>query len=151
VPKIDFPPLLAPGIHALTLVQLENLTVSAFPMDNERTRLFTLLSLWINKVQALNVSAILWIDGSFLTKKIAPGDIDCVVWSPTTNLALTPASKIELNQLFGHDYARVHFGLDLYLEIPAPDQVLHREAYWRGFFGFQHDRRTAKGFVELKL
>ncbi len=120
-------------------------------MDTERTRLFTLLSLWINKVQALNVSAILWIDGSFLTKKIAPGDIDCVVWSPATKTVLTPAKKIELEQLFGHENARVHYGLDLYLECPVPDQVLHSEAYWRGLFGFQHDRRTAKGFVELKL
>lgn len=151
MPKIDSPPLLEPGIHTLTLAQLENIAVSIFPYDNERIRLFTLLSIWVNKVQALNVSAILWIDGSFLTKKFGPGDIDCVVWSPMTNLALTPAMEIELNQLFGHDNARIHYGLDLYVDHPAPDQMLHREAYWRGLFGFQHDRRTAKGFVELKL
>jgi hypothetical protein len=149
--KIDFPPLFAPGIHPLSLEKLEEIAVAPFPNDPDRLRLFLLLMQWMEKLRALQVSAILWIDGSFVTQKAAPGDIDCIVWHPSTPCAPTLTQQAEIAQLLDRIQMRAQFGLDLYVEFPTPDMKLHREAYWRGLFGFQHNGTSAKGFVELKL
>lgn len=50
--KPDFPALLAPGLHALTLPDLHSLAVAPFPLDAKRQDLFDKLSTWAAAVQA---------------------------------------------------------------------------------------------------
>ncbi len=151
--KPDFPALLAPGLHTLTLPELHALAVAPFPLDPRRQDLFDKLSTWVGAVQSSGVTGILWLDGSYLTQKPAPDDIDCVLWNPawTTPASVTAANQQQLQRLFDRPTARALYGLDFYPEAPAPDQVFHREAYWRGVLGFAHDRVTAKGFAELQV
>ena len=59
--------------------------------------------------------------------------------------------KVELLALTDHAKTRAAFGIDLYVAVPGPNEQLNREAYWRGMCGFQHDGRSAKGFVELMI
>ena len=149
--KADFPPLLIPGIHALTLAELQAIAVTPFLADARRALLFASFQQWLQKLQSLHVQAILWIDGSFLTSKDGPDDVDCIMWNPTTTVELTSEQWIEVRELTDRNLARARFNIDLYMEIPAEHKRLHRQAYFRGLFGFQHDERTPKGFVELKL
>ncbi len=151
--KPDFPALLAPGLHTLKLAGRHALAVAPFPVDPRRQDLFDKLSTWVGAVQASGVTGILWLDGTFLTQKPGPDDIDCVLWSPlwATPASATAANKQQLQRLVDRPTAMALYGLDFYLEMPAPDQVFHREAYWRGVLGFAHDRVTAKGFAELHL
>ena len=104
-------------------------------------------------VQASGVRGILWLDGSFVTQKPSPSDIDCVMWGACWVMpsSATPANQLKVQSLFDHAAASTLYGLDFYLEIPTPDTVFHREAYWRGIFGFSHDRVTAKGFAEIQI
>lgn len=151
--KPDFPGLLAPGRHRLDLQQLHDLAVKPYAEDERRHVLFHQLGQWIEKLRRLGIGGTLWLDGSFLTEKPGPGDIDCILWSPywTDAAKASPEAQREVAALFDHDSARAMYGLDFYLETPTNDELFHREAYWSGVLGFCHDRTTAKGFAELQI
>ena len=151
--KPDYPPLLAPGLHRLTLQGLYDLAVLPFPVDTQRAVLFRKFGMWESEVKASGVRATMWVDGSFLTQKPSPEDVDCVVWLPHwIDIANdTPTNRASLSRLFDHSSAKILYDLDLYLETPTVDQLVHREAYWKGFFGYCHDRVTAKGFAEVNI
>ncbi|WP_059844603.1 DUF6932 family protein [Burkholderia thailandensis] len=152
--KPDFPPLLQPGMHNMTIDELHALAVAPFGGDVRRQELYQNLTRWCGALQALGIAGTLWLDGSFLTEKPSPGDIDCVLWYPRWVNGLlndTPALRQQVGNLLDKASAESIFGLDLYLEMPPPDGVFHQEAYWRGVLGFGHDRVTAKGFAEINL
>lgn len=78
---IDLPPLLGPGLHSLTLTELQRLAVEdrRFRLSSTRPRIMrgvwdlcACLSRW-------GVGEEVWIDGSFLTEKINPKDADLVL------------------------------------------------------------------------
>lgn len=141
--------LLDPGIHALSMQDVYDLAVAPFANDR-RELLYHQFSSWQNEIRKAGVGATLWIDGSFLTEKPEPSDIDCVIWSPRW-LNGTPGSAAQqyaFLQLTNHAHAKSVYNLDLYLEHEAD---LHKQAYWSGILGFAHDRKTAKGFAEIAL
>lgn len=149
--KADHTPVLPPGIHKLTLEELRSVLVDPFPHDTQRTELYRRLEHWISKLRDLKTGAILWIDGSFVTRKFGPNDIDCVMWDPHFVADVSDTERSQVRWLVSRPTARSLYGLDLYLESPMPAERLHRQAYWRGLFGFQHSGTAAKGFVELAL
>ena len=149
--KEDFPPLLPPGIHAVTLAELQAIAVTPFVADARRALLFASFKQWLQNLQSLHVSAILWVDGSFLTSKNGPDDIDCIMWNPNATGNLTDEQKLEVRELTDRDTVRRRFKLDFYMEAPNFRDTLHRQAYFKGLFGFQHDGKTPKGFVELTI
>lgn len=151
--KPDFPALLPAGMHSMTLERFHEVTVAPFPQDERRRDLHERFTAWISALRAAGVSGTLWIDGSFLTEKPCPGDIDCVFWYPkwVDEGSVTPETELQVSQILGHDLAKALFNLDLYVEIPVNNQLFHRQAYWRGVFGFCHDMHTAKGIAEVKI
>lgn len=152
--KPDFPPLLQPGMHNVTIQELHALAVAPFDHDQQRQDLHEKLVAWIGALQATGVGGTLWLDGSFLTNKPGPADIDCVLWNPhwiIGSSTITSAMQLQVAHLLDKAAAGTLFGLDLYVETPAEDIAFHREAYWRGVLGFGHDRITAKGFAEVNI
>ena len=149
--KADFPPLWPPGIHPVTLAELQAVAVTPFLADARRAILFASFKQWIQKLQFFEVHAILWIDGSFLTAKIGPDDIDCIMWNPSAGTDLTNDQKLEVRALTDRAKVSRRFHVDLYMEAPSANESLHRQAYFKGLFGFQHDGKTPKGFVELRI
>ncbi|MEO7493462.1 MAG: hypothetical protein ABIT83_01650 [Massilia sp.] len=149
--KADFPPILQPGIHQMTLDDIWDSCVSPLPLARSRIGLFSVFDQWIHRLRQLNVVGTVWLDGSFVTRKPVPGDLDCVLWHPAFCAPVSDAGKIEVRNMTDHAAAMALFGIDLYIEAPSAAALLTRQAYWRGLFGFQHDGRHAKGFVELKL
>lgn len=150
--KPDFPSLLPPGRHRLTLAELRNLTVTPFSDSGHRDKMFLRLEAWILAINRFGVHGTIWVDGSFLTQKPNPGDIDCVLWNPTTVNPLSPTDEASLLRLVSQPLAKSSYGLDFYLEVLTnTDAAFHREAYWMGVLGFAHDRKTAKGFAEVSI
>lgn len=135
----------------MSVDQIRALAVAPFPLDPVRPDLFGRLCAWHAKLISFGLSCTVWLDGSFLTTKPGPGDIDLVVWGLQANRQLSTAEMLEVEQLFDHAVVKHTFGLDLYLDQSTPDQLVNKEAYWMGFLGFCHDRRTAKGFAEVAL
>lgn len=149
--KQDFAPLLPPGIHKMSLDEFRQKMVAPFVDDAQRLRLFLRLEEWVTKLRLRKVGAILWLDGSFVTAKFGPSDIDCMMWNPTFLGNVSKSDETIVKGLVDRATARSLYGLDLYMESPQPPETLHRQAYWRGLFGFQHSGVDAKGFVELVL
>lgn len=146
--KPDFPALLQPGIKKLSLQQIFELTVSGLPVDPRREDLFGRFALFCSEITALGVSGYTWVDGSFLTEKFDPDDVDCVLW-PTVEGVMSDENAAKFMGIVSRPYAKARFGLDLYIEYALRD--FHREAYWKGVMGFCHDGVTAKGFAEVSL
>ena len=77
--KPEFPPLLEVGLHPMTLGELKELCVAQFHSSATRQKIFDTLTKLIEKLSKLNIAGDLWIDGSFLTRKTNPADVDIVL------------------------------------------------------------------------
>lgn len=82
VTKPDFPPLLSAGIHHMTMREIRARFVLPFPNDLSRPRLYNNLTRWVEELRAARIGATLWVNGSFVTAKPNPADLDCVLWNP---------------------------------------------------------------------
>src|SRR5262245_28434346 len=82
---MDFPPLLPQGLHAKTWAEIEAMCVTGIPLSTSRPTLLAGLRALVDRLMAVGVTGELWIDGSFVTQKLEPADVDIV-------LHLTPAA-----------------------------------------------------------
>jgi len=71
IPQFDKNRNLPPGIYKVTLDDIED----QLTWNEKRKELFTGLSLAISNLKSANVKRV-WIDGSFVTNKDEPNDID---------------------------------------------------------------------------
>jgi hypothetical protein len=74
--KREFPPLLAPGRHEMSRRELRQLCVEQFGHSTRRAKLFVELSDFIDDFSEIVPSFLCYIDGSFITTKLDPDDID---------------------------------------------------------------------------
>ena len=112
VRKVDWPPLLAPGRHCMSLYELKALCVDGFegPSLLHRECMFFGLERMVQEILSTKLPCHLRIDGSYLTKKPDPGDIDVVVvFDFDVSEALTEEQRMIIDVINGdHDY----FSLD---------------------------------------
>lgn len=149
--KPDFPPLLAAGIHAHTLSELEAVALAPFggPGLERRIELFSRLKYWIGQLSTVGLSIDVWIDGSFMTHCPMPRDIDLLVVAPENDVNNLPHDvRPTLEQLTNNQFCKRAYNLDVYFAL-AHD--LHQKAYWRGLFGFCRDEITPKGIALIKI
>ena len=78
-PKLEYPPLLEPGMHKLSLLEVRKMCVEGFPTSASREDIITLLEHMFETLRLNHVICEVWVDGSFMTRKINPGDVDLVV------------------------------------------------------------------------
>lgn len=77
--KEDFPPLLPVGRHPTELETLKQLCVDAFPASATRRPIMAGLLCVVRQLSRLGIIGELWVDGSFLTSKVDPEDVDVVL------------------------------------------------------------------------
>ena len=118
--KDEFPPLLGAGLHVMSAQDIKVLAVDDFPHSQRRGPLWQNLMELVDLIRTAGFTCKIWIDGSFLTKKIDPDDIDLVVdfradEVDTANLA---------QQHFFHQLSKQQFrntkNLHTYCMIDAP-------------------------------
>ena len=63
----------------MTVAQLRSLCVTAFPLSTTRADVMEGLQSVVGRLERERVYGELWIDGSFLTNKINPNDVDVVL------------------------------------------------------------------------
>lgn len=147
--KVDNPSLLTPGIHQMSDLDFFQMTVSAFPGDPRRAMLYGLFATWANGLRGLGIGGTMWIDGSFMTSKAGPEDIDLVLWVIPPAAPLSPVDQQKAQGLIDKSAAKYLYGLDLYVErVPAAPA---RMTYWGDTFGTCHDGVTKKGIAEVLL
>jgi hypothetical protein len=72
----EYPPLLPIGRHQMSMADLRQLCVSEFPLSTTRDRIMSGFEEVVRKLDSVGIVGEVWVNGSFLTKKIDPNDID---------------------------------------------------------------------------
>lgn len=155
----EFPAILTPGLHPMTMASLEAICVKAFPHSKTRPTLFAGLRDFIAHASTLGVQGQAWIDGSFVTKKPDPKDCDLVVAGNGIHMDALPLDKQKLvEKLFitDHAHTKAIYGCDVYIfgEFPLI-HLLHGfsgrwNTYWNEQFGFDRNK-IAKGMASINI
>lgn len=147
--KREFPNLLSPGFHHFAIDDLEPMFVTPFIASTRRVLLLRGLLDFIDDVTKLGIVGELWFDGSFVTQKTDPDDVDLVVvFDHAVMNSLDPYQQRKAIHLFHQPFAKAHYNCDVYC-VPGDDMVM--VSYWRGWFGFQRDGRSPKGIGWVTL
>jgi hypothetical protein len=138
----------------MTVADLRDLTVAPFPNSATRAQLFSELERLIDDLDKAAVVCELWIDGSFLTQKLDPGDIDLsfAAWiNHLETLDPTIQAWILANLNGGYAYSPV---LDTYFCArflrEDPRYSADKSAYW-GEKWVKDWEDWLKGYVVIKL
>jgi hypothetical protein len=157
----DFPPLLTPGFHGMTLEQLHRFAVEhpMFKLSSTRRRIMHNLWTVAGCLCRWKIHGELWIDGSFLTKKIDPPDVDLVIVVEETFFAsATPEQESIMDWLCEEktEPAKKAFDCDSYslYRLPPmhPSYVSYvaLDAYWKKQFGTSREGES-KGMALIAV
>lgn len=145
------------GRHRATVDEVEALLVDAFPSSQSRRALF---DSWRNVVAAIQRILPIeehWVDGSFVTAKEEPADVDVVTHFDGPQLeALDPVDQTLLRGLISNKASQALHGCDSYIIAVYPPGHRGRAAYeaalayWDQLFGHARDGKP-KGYVEVVL
>lgn len=128
------------GLHAATEAEV---TFRFGSSGRRRRRLILRLRQWMELGRAVQALRIL-VDGSFVTSKPEPNDIDTVMLLPWNFQELVDAqhpAALELDQMFLTRRPEEIFGAENEEEWDA----------WCEFFGRTREAGTRKGLVEIRL
>lgn len=154
--KFDYPPLLAPGRHTMMLKEIETRCVQAFPGNLRRAALYRALEEFVAKFGEVGLACEIWVDGSFLTEKPEPGDVDVtVIMEADVGAALTAPQRALVAQAEGNAFAP---DLDTFAFVKfSTDNPLYRDAHadaaytWGEQYQLECGDQWLKGFAVLRL
>ena len=148
---------LTPGIHSYKMQEFEQQFVKDFTSSISRSKIYNNFTEWMEKLLSIVPPRYIWLDGSFLTQKVDPNDIDLVVFYYPEDIP----DEQQANQL--KDMINVvsrSYDCDAYLclsfEQWEPERVAQipnqnvtiMQTYWQGQFGFDRSRQP-KGMVHI--
>lgn len=150
--KPEYPPLLSVGLHAMTLDELRELCVTRFSLSVRRPQLMQAIETLCGALTDAQVESAVWIDGSFLTKKIDPEDADLVVCVESSQTSESVPDKVAaLRKVKQRRFPSCHS----YIQINYPDGHPSywvgdfMQAYWKKQFGFSRSEEY-KGIAVIK-
>lgn len=144
-------------MHQLTELEIRKLCVDSFEESKTRGKLMDVLSQACDKLGSVKICGDLWIDGSFMTKKIAPSDLDLLLVVPAH---LLNASSPEMRDVLDwFESETTHRAIGLHgVVVPqfsksSPMWALWNrdKTYWEKKFGTGHDDSTPKGVAVIKI
>lgn len=151
----EFPPLWPQGFHELSLTDVKKACVSAFELSTTREDLMAALELVIEQLNTKGISGRIWLDGSFVTKKISPKDIDFILVAESRVYDEgTEEQRAVLDGLTDGELWRPPLLCDTnaaYIDPPEVKGTSNVIDYWTNRFGFSLVDRTPKGIVVIKL
>jgi hypothetical protein len=81
IPDLDADGLLPVGVHDCTLVELRQ-RFGSFQSSDQRCRLYERLEQFVREAKLSGIAKYVIVDGSFVTGKAVPNDIDLIVVVP---------------------------------------------------------------------
>lgn len=147
--------MLAMGWHAPSISDLCTLCVERFPESTSRRRLWEKLLDLLRQLHDLRIPCDVWIDGSMLTTKPNPSDIDMVVhMDATAHVNLTEEQRALYRRLNSAKECDPDTDTHCFVTWPEGNQN-HAEGQWMHAFylqrfGWSRDMET-KGIVKLTL
>jgi hypothetical protein len=145
--KREYPPLLPEGVHPVDVDGLHALCVTPFRDSPIRAMLFNQFRGLIERLSELNVSAEVWVNGSFLTRKPNPRDVDVVIWQ--LDESVLQGELIELVNRGGAGACDVFAFVRYPPDHPLAWQTTAIERELRSEFGFDRSGRP-KGIASVR-
>jgi hypothetical protein len=110
IPPLDENGLLPPGVHDCTLTEIAA-RFGGFQGNEQRPRLMAKLEVFVMEARASGIVRLVLVDGSFVTGKDAPNDVDLIVVVAKEHdfsadllpLAYNVVSKRRVQRRFGFD------------------------------------------------
>jgi hypothetical protein len=153
----EFPSLLPVGFHRMTMKALRQLCVDGFPLSERRPALMVGLEKVVGKLTESNINGDLWIDGSFLTKKIEPDDVDFTLRLDSVLCDKMTEDQFRTIQLVNSPtYLKASYQCHgfVWITYPEDDQRYWegewQRAYWIRQWGFSRGQ-DKKGIALIKL
>ncbi len=158
--KPEYPPLLAQGFHALSIDELRQLCVTSFVESRLRPQIMAGFEIVYERALAVGLAGEIWIDGSFLTKKREPEDIDFIF---LLDAGLYEAGSAEQNEFIewlidNEDDPKRSFlcHTDVILEYPQDSPLrsltVESKRHWeKVVYGFSVTTHEPKGIAVLKF
>lgn len=146
IPALNEHGLLPPGIHDCTLQEVE-VRFGAFRGSDRRPGLWASFKEFFSEVQMVRFALALVIDGSFVTEKLLPNDVDVILVLPSSHDFDRDLSPAEYNVVSAQRVKRRH-KLDLLVTRADSDQY---RRYVRLFEQVRLEPERLKGMLRIVL
>lgn len=146
----EFPPLLANGFKDITEAELHSEFVAPFNHGHgHRTDLLINFGQFLNQFKELNLTAEVWIDGSFATTAPDPSDIDVVFYfKPEEVDSLEEEKKQKFERLFqSRKFMKNLYKVEVHYGTIGNDLDYQQ---WQRTFGTYYDNVTPKGIFRMR-
>lgn len=140
----------------MTLAQVRAICVTPFKSSLTRKSIMEGLVKVIDKLSAAGIVGSLWLDGSFLTEKIDPDDVDYLLHVGSDIYDLEPAKQIVIDWASAPDLKDSH-SCDAYKWIeyraghPLYSQSEQERKEWTVWYGVSRSKKDRKGIVVVSL
>ncbi|WP_339321783.1 hypothetical protein [Paenibacillus sp. FSL W8-0194] len=149
---------LTPGIHTYKIDEFEQQFVHDFSTSTRRTAIYNNFRQWLDQLLQVLPPRYVWLDGSYLTQKIDPNDIDLVLFYYPEDIQDQQQAAI-LGDLInrvsrGYDcdaylcFSFEHWSPQQLQAFPQQNHTI-MQTYWMGQFGFDRSREP-KGMVQIE-
>ncbi len=146
IPALTHEGMLPEGIHDCTLADIGE-RFGQFQMSDRRCRLFDRLAAYVQEAKASGVIKAILVNGSFVTDKDAPSDIDLVVVSLAADQLPAVLRPAEYNVL-SKRHVRRQFGMDLLLAQDGQREVIEHIEF---FAQVRNRPELRKGLLRVAL
>lgn len=155
IPNFDINGNLPKGRFRPSMLEFENKFIQNFPNSTTRQAIFLGYKEYCKNVASLNVATKQWINGSYITQKENPDDIDLITHIDATKLNERKEIQEEFKYLTNRSICKDQFRCDAYAILVYPKDIQKKYDfyqrslnYWKNWFG--HDRDgNAKGVIEF--
>lgn len=140
--------LIENGLRILSIHDVKEITVKSFQNNEIRDKLFkTFEEKIIKPLELSKIPCNIYLDGSFLTKKEEPTDIDLAIECDIVNLLKVSPDFINQFRLETQQTFRKEYLLDVYVFNINDDKMYEYWASW-----FTHDRDSnEKGCAVIRI
>jgi Family of unknown function (DUF6932) len=143
------------GFHPLSLAEVEAMCVTNFPLSASRQPIMDGLKAFVGRLISEAVQGDLWLDGSFLTEKIDPEDVDIVLRMQADLYDYgTPEYRDAVDWVISNRKATLkcdsYILFQYYLGHPLYDEGEWWYSYWHMKWGFSREE-DPKGSAVIKL
>lgn len=149
---------LTPGIHTYSLNDFKLQFVDGFTQSESRQNIFTKFRTWLNMLLDILPPRYMWLDGSYITNKVNPNDIDLIVFYAPEDFSGVDGAVVNKLQELISQTSRMYscdayfcFTFDFSSEEEKnkfPIQTQVNQTYWMGQFSYDR-QRNVKGIVQI--
>lgn len=147
---------LDPGLHSMTIDDMEKSFVTPFPHSSTRKNILDGYKRHTDDLLQLINEYVQLLDGSFVSNKNDPGDIDLICFIDGDTLdSLPPADQMKVKALLNGKVTKATHLCDAYFCPSYPENHPNyqyyrpQRKYWMGEFGFDRSD-VPKGIVVLE-